>query len=154
MEIKLKSIQKEEKKYLSNLIKEYQSEILDESSEYKYLDSYWEKPDRHAYFITIGSEVVGFVLINKHTFVAKKSYSISEFYIKKDWRNLGIGKKTAIMIFDLFRGKWEIREIDNNKSAQQFWRKVIGEYTNNKFEEHVFANADWSGPIQIFESTD
>jgi len=143
-----------EKNILSNLIRDYQEEILkvDNVDDYKYLDSYWEKDNRWPYFIKIDGQVAGFVLINCHNIIEKDAKNIVEFYIKKEFRNKGVGKLAAKKAFDLFPGKWEVRELKDNLQAINFWRKVIGEYTKNNFQEIIMNNEKWNGPVQIFNT--
>ena len=74
-----------DKKVLKDLLQEYQREILGKDpGEYKYLDGYWEKADRHPFFITVNNIIAGFVLVNCHTLINKDAKNISEFYIKKN----------------------------------------------------------------------
>lgn len=152
MEIKLVLVDVKDKKVLSDLISEYQREILksEKVEEYKYLDSYWQKPNRHPYFIEVDNKVVGFVLVNDYSLVEKEAKNISEFYIKPEFRNKGIGKLSAKKVFDLFPGKWEIRELGDNNPAQQFWRNVINKYTNGNYHEILLNNEKWHGPVQTF----
>jgi len=155
MNIHLVQVDIKEKGTLGNLIKEYQKEILGlkKVEEYKYLDSYWQEPERHPYYIKVDDTTVGFVLVNNFSLIEKGARSISEFYIKKEFRNKGIGKLTAFKVFDLFRGKWEIRELSDNAQAQNFWRKVIYEYTHNNYLETLLDNENWRGPVQVFDNS-
>jgi predicted acetyltransferase len=66
----------------------------------------------------------------------------------KKYRKAGVGKAAANTVFNMFKGEWKVAEIEANFPAQKFWRKVIGEYTDGKFEE-VRENS-WDGPIQVF----
>jgi predicted acetyltransferase len=155
MKILLIPVDTKEKEILSDLIQEYQKEILKQENieEYKYLDSYWRDTTRHPYFIKVDEAIAGFVLVNKYSLAEKEANSISEFYIRKEFRNKGIGKQVAFKTFDQFRGKWEVRELNENVTAQEFWRKVINEYTNGNFKEAVLNNKDWQGPVQIFDNS-
>ncbi|WP_010095006.1 hypothetical protein [Ornithinibacillus scapharcae] len=68
----------------------------------------------------------------------KQSYfSISEFFIMKKYRRLGLGKSVASDIFRLHKGNWEVFEIEKNKPAQVFWRNVIKEFTRGDFTERI-----------------
>lgn len=155
MDVSLQLININDKPILRELIKNYQKEILNSEKvgEYKYLDSYWQKPDRYPYFINVEGKVSGFVLINSYNLIEKDAKNISEFYIKKEFRSKGIGKAAAIRSFELFPGKWEVRELKENEQAQKFWRKVIKEYTNNKFNETSLSSEKWDGPIQTFDNS-
>jgi len=150
----LEPVKIEEKEVLRKLLKDYQQEIKgpENPGEYKYLDSYWKKEDRKAFFIKIGKSVGGFVLINNHTVLKREAKSISEFYIVRSFRGRGIGRVVAEMVFESNRGKWEVAEMDGNILAQKFWRNVINEYTNGNFEEIALDNDRWHGPVQIFEN--
>lgn len=154
MDVSIDLVDINNKKVLAELIIEYQQEILGQENigEYKYLNSYWQKPDRYPYFIKIDSKVAGFALVNSHTVVEKGAKNIAEFYIKPEYRNKGIGKLSAKKIFDTFHGKWEVRELDDNILAQKFWRKVINEYTNGNYSEIMVNNKDWQGLIQSFDN--
>lgn len=52
----------------------------------------------------------------------------------KKYRRKGVGKAVAIKIFDMFPGGWEISQWTNNLPAQNFWSKVVAEYTNRKYD--------------------
>ncbi|MFY0758443.1 hypothetical protein AB1K32_06135 [Metabacillus dongyingensis] len=55
----------------------------------------------------------------------------------KKFRRSGLGKKIAHNIFQMYIGKWEIFQIERNKPAQSFWRKVIEEYTAGDYAERM-----------------
>jgi predicted acetyltransferase len=54
-------------------------------------------------------------------------------------------------MFNLFPGVWEVAEIEENRPAQAFWRKIIHAFTQGDFEE--IHKEDWNGPVQRFSST-
>lgn len=153
MEINLLLVDIKDKELLKGLINDYQGEILksEKPEEYKYLDSYWQKPDRYPYFIEVEGNIAGFVLVNSYNLVEKDAKNISEFYIKPEFRKKGIGLSSAKKVFDLFPGKWEVRELDSNTLAQKFWRKVIADYTDNNYKEVILDHEKWHGPVQTFE---
>jgi ASC-1-like (ASCH) protein/predicted acetyltransferase len=155
MNVKLIPVKLDEKEILREMIKEYEKELtgLDDPGEYKYLDSYWEKENRHPYFITVDECLAGFILINDHTLVVKPAKNVAEFYVKKDFRRQNTGKTAAFKIFNLFPGKWEIRELKDNVGARHFWNKVVAEYTGNKYQEVILENEQWNGSVQIFDNS-
>ncbi|HEY9664352.1 MAG TPA: hypothetical protein V6C65_38400, partial [Allocoleopsis sp.] len=65
----------------------------------------------------------------------------------------GIGRLVAFEIFDSFVGQWEIHQVHSNKVAQQFWRSVIGAYTEGNYTETVMEDTDWTGIVQCFDNT-
>ncbi len=64
-------------------------------------------------------------------------FLLSEFFISKPFRRIGIGRNAATLIFDRFAGEWEIVEYERNPSAVAFWRGVLRSYAGAKFEERV-----------------
>lgn len=152
MKIELELIDISDKSILSQMLQDYQLEISgDNSGGYKYLDLYWEKENRHPFFIKVDGELAGFALVNGHTIVSKGATNFAEFYILKKYRKNGIGKIAAKMVFAMFPGEWEVRQIVENPIAHVFWNKVISEYSNGKFQEIKMNNEDWNGWIQTFK---
>lgn len=47
--------------------------------------------------------------------------------------------------FDMFRGGWEISQWINNLPAQNFWGKVIAEYTNGKYDTFTATEENETG---------
>lgn len=154
MTIDIVLVNNDQKDLLNQMIKAYQKELLGlkNPKEYKYLDSYFGKATHKPYFIKVKKEITGFALVNKYSVVEKGCYSIAEFYVVKEYRNKHIGKTAAIKIFDLSPGKWEIRELKTSTGAQQFWSKVLNDYTKNNFKEVYLENEHWTGPVQIFNN--
>src|SRR3954447_11431382 len=115
---------------------------------YPNLEDYWKESDnKFPYIIKKDEKYVGFVLVRRIHSI-KDHFSIAEFFIMKKYRRQGIGKAVAIRIFDLHRGQWEVHQRENNKPAQEFWYKIINEYTRGQFWER-FENGR---SIQHFKS--
>ncbi len=152
--VELTLILLEQKQLLKDMLKTYEQELTGQENpgEYKYLDSYWEKETREPYFIKIDGKLAGFALVNNHTLIQPEGFNIAEFYIKKEFRLKGIGKEAAFKIFDTHHGKWETRQLVENKKAYLFWTKVINEYTYGNYKETISAKDHWQGPIQTFEN--
>lgn len=154
MKVSLQPVTLDQKELLRKMLKAYEQELTGEDNpgDYKYLDSYWEKENRKPYFITVNKTISGFALVNRHTLIQKKGYNLAEFYIRKEFRNQGIGKQAAYKLFDMFPGKWEVRQMTSNPKAQAFWNKVIAAYTNNHFEEVWLNDNNWRGAVQTFQT--
>ena len=122
---------------------------------YPYLDSYWNEPDRCPFLIYCDGRVAGLALVNRHSVAFKQgeAHSIAEFFVIRKYRGLGVGRRAAVHIFDRFPGKWEVGQMQRNVVSQQFWRKVIGEYTSDKFSETFLDTPSWNGPVQTFDNS-
>lgn len=125
---------------------------VDESGRYgyKYLDDYWSDPSRYPFIIRVYDKIAGFVFVNLNHEEGKapNTHGISEFFVMKKYRNKGVGEEVARQIFDMFPGKWQIGQTNGNIPAQNFWRKVISNYTNGHFTD---SKSD-KGPRQRFEN--
>jgi predicted acetyltransferase len=121
---------------------------------YPYLDHYWVEPDRHPFLVRVDGKLAGFVLVNQHTYLPNSKYSIAEFFILRKYRKRGIGRQVAFHVFDLFQGRWETHQSDANIVGQQFWRSVIGAYTQENYTETIIERQDTRGIVQCFDNTD
>lgn len=101
------------------------------------LRSYTEQLDRHAFLIKVNDELAGFVLINKVGSTPDVDWNIGEFFIVSKFQGKGIGRHIARQVFDRFPGIWETAQIPENEAAIDFWKKIVSEYTHDKYEREV-----------------
>jgi predicted acetyltransferase len=120
--------------------------------DYFYLDHYWVAPERSPFLVRVDGKLAGFVLVSRYNYLTgeKDAWVISEFFILRKYRHQGVGEYVARWIFDGHHGAWQVSEINENQAAVTFWRKVIGRYTHDNFEEHILDNQHWRGPVQAF----
>lgn len=160
MEISLKRVPYEQKHILWNLLElycydfsEYLKSDVNESGRfgYRYLDHYWTETGRFPFLIYCDAKIAGFVLINQHILLSKNrgGFALSEFFILRRYRRIGVGQAAAFAAFDRFPGKWELSIIQKNVPAAHFWRAVIKKYTKGNFQEKEDANT--SKVILYFE---
>src|SRR5262245_39793457 len=121
--------------------------------DYPYLDHYWVEKGYYPFIVRVDEKLAGFVLVNRRCYLPDREWVIAEFFIMRKYRGKGVGKQVAFHVFDQFYGKWEVHEIERNKPAHQFWRKVISDYTHNQFTETHWEAEEYSGPIQCFDNT-
>lgn len=111
--------------------------------EYAYLDQYWIEPERYPFVVRVEGRLAGFVLVrNIGELHGKPSHSIAEFFILRKYRRQQIGRQAARWIFDRFPWHWRVTQIPENLPAQQFWRRVIGEYTGGAYQDGYSAEHD------------
>jgi len=93
----------------------------------------------HPLVILKESEAVGFALVTRPRIPLagepSANYHMSEFFVRKPYRRLGIGRDAATLIFDRFAGEWEIVEYLRNPGAVTFWRRVLSVYSQGHFTE-------------------
>ena len=69
---------------------------------------------------------------------------MSEFFVRKEHRRVGMGRDAATLIFDRFAGNWQIIEYMRNPGAVAFWRRVIGGYCGDSYTERTRLTAKCS----------
>lgn len=120
--------------------------IYEDSDDFKTLhDQYevqsiwWEKPDvLFPYLIFVDGIPAGFILIATPPYCNKGiNYFVNEFFLIQSLRGKGIAEKAANIVFDQFKGKWELftNPLEKNIVGQKFWRKTIFNYTNGVYTE-------------------
>ena len=152
MNIQLVRVEEAHKSVLRQLMELYNHDFSEFTKEdvdehgfygYSYLDHYWTEDDRHPFFIKVDGCFAGFVLVKKTA--CGKANTIAEFFVMRKHRKLGVGKIAAKLVFDLFKGAWEVRVLNVNTLALPFWRRVIDEYTNGDFVYCPEPTDDWDG---------
>jgi predicted acetyltransferase len=67
-------------------------------------------------------------------------------------RRRGVGREAAALLFDRFRGPWEIRQRAENPLATLFWRRAVAAYTGGGYDEAPWADAKGAGVVQRLSS--
>lgn len=102
----------------------------------------WFADDRsHPLLILKGAQSAGFALIVRPPLLPQSrpaiDYRMSEFFVLRRFRRLGVGRDAANLIFNRFAGQWEVTEYLRNAGAVSFWRRVIGLYTRGAYTERI-----------------
>ena len=151
MKFDLVKVKEKDKNIIYNLMQLYTYELSffeDETTNFtmlesglyvlnKYVERYWQEESRHPYILKCNNKLAGFVL---QRFNEQNMNEIAEFFVINKYRKIGAGTFMANKMFDLYKGKWEIRTLIKNEKAQKFWRNTIKKYTNNNFEEKYIRN--------------
>lgn len=103
---------------------------------YPHIDDYWNETGRFPYLIRINRKIAGFVLICPHCqyISGAHAHCIGEFFVMMKYRRMGVGSYAAAQVFNNHPGSWEVCYLQNNIPASKFWKTVITEYTNNKYQ--------------------
>ncbi|NHN34609.1 GNAT family N-acetyltransferase [Paenibacillus agricola] len=161
MNIIVQTVHYDQKSILRNLVElykydfsEYEADDVNEQGlyEYQYLDHYWTEDGRFAFFVRVDEKLAGFALVRTLGMNEQNQtiYSMAEFFIMKKYRRMGVGDHTAVHLFNLLPGVWKVGQLESNEPSQIFWKKVIGAYTNNGYEQG--RREDHEGPLQTFVS--
>ncbi len=148
MKFEIQEVKEQDKEVIYNLMQLYTYELSffeDETTDFKLLDSglyvmskyvemYWTSDKRHPYILKCDNELAGFVL---ERYNEDSKNEIAEFFVLNKYRRSGAGKFMANEMFELYKGPWEVRTLLKNERAQNFWRNVIRDFSNNNFEEKL-----------------
>ena len=139
MDITLKKIELEKKHILDNLMQLYLHNIslsfpIDFDSNtgiYKYddIEKYFENDNNKAFLILKEKEIAGFMLID---FTDEKNV-VQEIFVLNNYKRKSVGKIAVSMLFDKFKGNWEIKSLPCSENAEKFWISSVKEYTNDKY---------------------
>lgn len=126
--------------------------VLNEDGLYDHisLQKSWNDNNYQAYLFLHNKKPAGFCVVNLNSQIDfdQNTKDIAEFFIMPNLRGKNIGEKLAHQIFDLYRGKWEVRQLPEAVLARKFWLKTIQNYTNSRFEEKRLENFY----VQIFSN--
>jgi predicted acetyltransferase len=103
--------------------------------------SWFSNEHAHPLVLVNGRESIGFALVTRPRIPAagerSADFCMSEFFVRKAHRRLGLGRDAATLIFDRFFGDWEIVAYQRNAGSVAFWRTVIGHYSRGEFQERL-----------------
>ncbi len=115
---------------------------------YPSLPLYWSEPNRHPFLIRLDGKWAGLVLVSHPAAV----WDMTEFFILRGCRRRGIGAQVAHEIWKRFPGAWEIRVLEANVPAQNFWAGAIARFTGEAIHPVRIEKAGAFWTIFSFES--
>ncbi len=101
---------------------------MDEYGNYIYggLEEYVINPDLRAFLIYDEERYKGFVLVNKGRYAPKGyDYTIHELYVAKPYRHQKIATKILEALFEHYKGKYFVMQLEKNNQAIRFWHKFL-----------------------------
>lgn len=136
--VKAQVITKDKERVLFNLLQKYLYEMtayyddpMDEDGNfsYKYLPYYFTDKDRQAYFLYDDETMIGFALINTHSFTGEPiDNCIAEFTIFPAYRHHGKGMEAIEALRAVRKGTWQLKYSTVNKQGASFWQRVKKKY--------------------------
>lgn len=121
---------------------------------YTNLPLYWSEPGRHPFLIWVDGALAGFALVKRGSEIsgAEAVWDMAEFFILRSYRNRGIGTRIAHEMWSRFPGQWEVRVLQANGLAQQFWTHAISEFIHEAIHPVGFENDGESWTVFSFKS--
>jgi predicted acetyltransferase len=118
------------------------------------LDKWFGDAGCHAFLLRVEGQLAGFAMVEERSHLNgdPSVRDMDQFFVLRKYRRHGVGERAAVWLFGQFPGRWEVREVAKNEAAAAFWRRVIGRYTNERFEERIFDDDRWHGPVQFFDT--
>jgi len=111
---------------------------------YERLPSYFADPDRTPFLLRADDRLAGFALVSRGSLVsgAREVRDVTEFFVVRGLRRHGIGRAAASALFRCFPGRWEVRALERNLGAADFWADAIASHTKGAFDRFAWE----SGP--------
>jgi len=94
---------------------------------YRDLPLYWRELNRHPFLVKVDDKLAGFVLVKSGSEISgnEMAWDMAEFFVLRHYRRRGIGTEIAREVWRQFPGLWEVRVMQSNYSALQFWDRAI-----------------------------
>jgi predicted acetyltransferase len=137
--VEITAVAPDQESVLANLLELYAYDFsefhnlnLDENGRFGYapLPLYWSEANRHPFFIRIDGKLAGLVLVKKGSEISGncEAWDMAEFFIVRGYRRQGAGSQAAYQTWRRFPGLWEVRVMQKNTLALQFWAKAISAF--------------------------
>jgi predicted acetyltransferase len=99
---------------------------------YPKLPLYWSEPAlRFPFLVRRGGKLAGFILVTRGSPASADPdvLDIAEFFVLRNQRRAGVGRRAAHLLWDRLPGSWLVRVSEANAGALPFWSQAITEYT-------------------------
>ena len=142
----------EQEPILANLLELYLhdfSEFLDIALEadgrfhYANLPLYWSQQDRYPFLVEVNGKWAGLVLVKRGSEITGDvpAWDMAEFFVTRRCRRRGVGTQIAHQVWKRFPGPWEVRVMQSNVPAYNFWSRTIGSFTRQPIQPvHIEKN--------------
>lgn len=154
----------DEAQLLSNLLELYihdLSEVFsvqlgpDARFGYDKLPLYWSEPEcRFPFLIRYEGRLAGFALVTRGSPAVPEPevFDVAEFFILRQRRRQGVGRRAAFLVWDALPGSWTVRAAERNLGAAPFWRRTISEYTADRQLERQWSSETGSWRVFSFDT--
>jgi predicted acetyltransferase len=122
---------------------------------YRDLPLYWLEPERYPFLAWVDGDLAGFVLVRKVERIHGDDavWDIAEFFVLRANRRRGIGTELAHAVWAQFPARWQVRVLQTNRVAQQFWTSAIEKFTGELVQPVLIEKDGSLWEVFSFEST-
>lgn len=98
--------------------------------------NWWIRGDCHRLLIYADGKVAGFAIVNSgpQFLPLDTDFEVLDFFVAHKYRRRGVGDAAARLVFEAFRGRWEVEQLAGNLPAVAFWNRVVSDYTGGRYE--------------------
>ena len=122
---------------------------------YRRLPLYWSEPERRfAFLIRCDGRIGGFILVTRGSPAVSDPnvLDVAEFFVVRQYRRSGVGRRAAFLLWDQLPGKWIVRVLETNRGALAFWRDTVGAFTAGNVAESPLSDPPNDWRVFSFES--
>ncbi len=103
---------------------------------YRSLPLYWQESSRYPFLVRCNGRLAGLVLVKRGSEFSLDDtvWDMAEFFVIRGYRRQGLGTEIVRQVWRRFPGRWEVRVMEANHSACQFWKRAIAEFTAEAIE--------------------
>ncbi|PPA71065.1 GNAT family N-acetyltransferase [Jeotgalibacillus proteolyticus] len=138
MSITLTKVKESQKHILRNLYSLYLHDLSaftakleigeDGSFHYESLERFWEIDGISPYFIKLETDIIGFLLLLERPFLKKENdFGVNDLFILNQFKGKGWGREAVNLLFEQRKGKYFVIELEENRPAVSFWKKLYAE---------------------------
>ena len=121
---------------------------------YRSLPLYWSEPDRYPFLVKMDGKLTGFVLVKRGSEFSgdRTVWDMAQFFVLRGCRRRGIGTQVAHEVWKQFPGPWEVRVMQSNVSAHDFWTHAISTFAGEAIHPVYAEKGGEPWKLYTFES--
>jgi predicted acetyltransferase len=107
------------------------------------LGSWFRDPRSTPFVLLYEGRPAGFALVQQTSIPGSgplATFRLTEFFVSRPMRRLGVGREAARLLFNRFQGQWLVPESTRHRQAVEFWRRVIRDYTRGRYRERLMGD--------------
>jgi predicted acetyltransferase len=103
------------------------------------------KKGNHLFAGFMGTDVIGFALVNRHLRFNSGGHAIADFYVRPEYERKGYGRRLALHAFSAIPGSWEVTVASANADARLFWTTVLKDINGGFYRTETNSRFDGTG---------